>query len=359
MKLRKSLLLLMLPILLLAVSVNSSAQELSGEESVKGIFIPFLDPIVATPPTIPHDPNDETLDIVYSPGDLGNAEPIELTYKDLEHESQQMKAVDINKLTEVFIPLSVADTDLLNTLQSHDQREITTFMSKKQKFLGKISKLFLTFHAPIRTVNSLVQKLNEQFFRNSGVVIDANARVTSINFGIGGGIGLSDWLMKYMKKVPCFSQLPDKAGFYYALSLGLSFVKTTENGKTKLRIEPIVEYRNASRIFSPFLFGAIGFTMSHSWENRHNASWKQKASFFRLSSLNILSGEDLFGMSAAAAAVFPPGGGAAAGMEGTISRYRINADMLRVFFRNIHQFFDDKKTGDCRQMMLSLISPVD
>jgi hypothetical protein len=280
----------------------------------------LITPAVDTAPAV----TGEDFSIVYDPKQVADAPPANVTLKDLEKMSEEMKSAEYQARLEreIVIPDSTDEAEQLKSLSELDEATTKSFIGKKNRWLEKVAKSFSFLRTKPKRVNGIVNWLNRLFFRNSLAVASANANVTTISFGVGGGIGLNDWLIKQIRKIPVLSNLPERAGFYLAFSTGISFVRTHENGKSKFSFEPILEFRRATRIFSPFAFGAIGFTGNQTWEYRSGSDAILKAKFIRASSLNVLTADRAFGFSGAAALPFPPGGGAIAGMEGDYYRIR-------------------------------------
>ncbi|MEK7356099.1 MAG: hypothetical protein AAB250_06595 [Bdellovibrionota bacterium] len=224
----------------------------------------------------------------------------------------------------VVVPVAIADAELLQNALVLSPRELEIFLKKKTVFLRKTGNVFRAIKFPVGTVNKILQLMNKAFFKNAAVVSEANTKVLSLQLGAAIGAGLPDWLMKAFRRSPILADIPERAGFYIMLSAGFSIVTKTKNGRLKIGIEPVIDFRRATRIFSPFVFGAAGFTGSFTMENREREkSAIQKIGFYRISSLNVFSSANHFGFSGSVAAAFPPGGGAAAGMEGEVYRFRV------------------------------------
>ncbi|WP_413289692.1 hypothetical protein [Bdellovibrio sp. HCB337] len=330
--------------LLWGFSTAKAVEEIKDFDAVR---IDGIDNTVLEPKS--PDAPQEHVTFTYDPSALADAPPVQTTLEELQKISQEMQgdAYKAKLKSEVVIPVSTDSPENLAALTVLKPEEVNTFISKKNHFLAKIAKILTTLRLKATSVNKMVHLMNEQFFKNAGVIANANARVLSIQIGVAGGVGLADWLMVRLKKSPYLRNLPDTAGFYFLFSTGFSIVKTTHNGKTRLSIEPIVEFRRATRIFSPFLFGAAGLTASYNWENRAESTSIQKATFYRISSLNAVSGVQQFGFSGAAAVAFPPGGGAAAGMEGEIYRVRITREMLPKLVDMMKGFLGKSKVRSC------------
>ncbi|MGZ6448329.1 MAG: hypothetical protein ACXWRA_09870 [Pseudobdellovibrionaceae bacterium] len=293
-------------------------------------------------------PQDDVT-FTYDPNDLGDAPLMNVSFARLQELSQEMQSESYKESleTKVVVPLSTAEQEELDGLKVLKPEEIPLFLSKKNRFLEKVAKFFTVLHLKPASINKMLSLMNKQFYKNAGVIASANSRVLSIQLGVAGGVGLADWLMARLKKSPYLKDLPDSTGFYFMLSTGISIVRTVKNGKTRLSLEPIVEFRRATRIFSPFIFGAAGLTGSNTWENRRESTSLQKVNFFRISSLNGLSGVQQFGFAASAALAFPPGGGAVAGMEGEVYRLRLTHEILLQMMQMMRNFIFKSKIETC------------
>lgn len=251
----------------------------------------------------------------------------------------------------IIVPVAVSDDELLKNGLELSPKELDTFLKKKSVFLQKTARALGAIRIRPASINKLLDIMNKAFFRNAGVVASANTHVTNVQLGVALGAGLPDWLMKTLKRSPLLKDLPERVGFYFMLSTGFSIVATTKNGKLRFGIEPVIDVRRATRIFSPFAFGAAGFTGSFTWENRErDRSPVQKIGFYRVSSLNVFSSASHFGFSGSVAAAFPPGGGAIAGMEGEVYRFRVTPtnfiELVRSFVTTLRRL----AIGGCKSL---------
>ncbi|HEY1078926.1 MAG TPA: hypothetical protein VGE46_02480 [Bdellovibrio sp.] len=303
------------------------------------------------------DPMPQSLDELsfkYDPSQLSDAPKIDIDFSTLQKLSQEMNSQDYqNQLAEkVVIPLASASAEKTAMTSGLTSEELVSFVSKKTKFLQSVAKTFAFIKLKPKAINKIVFLLNDNFFKNAGVIANANTRVLNIQLGVAGGLGFSDWLMAQIKKSPFFKDLPNTAGFYFMAGAGLSFGKTVKDGKTKFFIEPIIEFRHHTRIFSPFLFAAGGLSGSYTWENRSSAEALQTATFYKVSSVSTINGGQNFGFTAAAAMVFPPGGGALAGIEGKVYRLRITPDIFPQLLRIIKGLVIRNKAAQCSAILL-------
>ena len=282
----------------------------------------------------------DELTFKYDPSALQDAVKIDIEYSKLQNLSREMSSeVYQRQLQEkVIIPIASASAEKLELAEKLSPEELKSFLSKKTKFLESVAKTFTFIKFQPKAVNKIIFLLNDHFFKNAGVIANANTRVLNLQIGIGGGLGLADWMMSQLKKSPYFRDLPNTTGFYFMLGTGISFGKTVENGKTRFFIEPIIEFRRSTKIFSPFLFGAAGFIGNFTWENRSKASLVQEAAFYKVSSATVINGGQHFGFSGAAAMALPPGGGAVAGIEGKVYRLRLTVDIFPKVFRLLQEF---------------------
>lgn len=320
------------------VSLMLSVSAWAQEERVPSDF----DAVLISPIESEKGINPNDLTITYDPAELRDAPNVDLKYADLIRLSDEMTTPDFQKqMTEkVIIPVSSSLKDKVALAENLTPEELVTFVSKKTKFLSGIAKTLSFIHLKPSAINKVIFTINDQFFfKNAGVVANANTRVTNLQFGIGGGIGLADWMMKQLKKSSYFKDLPDRTGFYFMAGAGVSIGRRVQaDGSSRFFIEPIVEFRRSTRIFSPFVFGAMGFTGSHTWENRTGQDAIQTATFYKVSTANVMSGTQMAGVAAAAAMVFPPGGGAVAGIEGEVYRVRLTHEIFTTVWSKLRDF---------------------
>ena len=318
-------------------------------EEIKAMTVaPIDEKVLASQP--------EQLGFVYNSEMVKDAPAVSVTMEDLQRQALEMSTPEYQQSLndKVVIPVSIAAADKLEQVKTFDAKKLSFFITRKQAYLEKVVKLFSYFRARPEKVNKILGFLNTRFFENAPLVADANAIV--LNFGLGGsiGIGFSDWFMDQFRKVPFLKNLPERSGFYFAVSLGFSIVRTNRDGVVKLSIEPVLDLRRATRIFSPYAFTAGGFMLSQTLENRSlNEPLVQKADFYKISSGTIFSSATQIGVSEGIAIPFPPGGGAIAGLEGKFVRYRLNSDVLKIFFQYVKQTLQPNSVGrTCRQAFL-------
>lgn len=330
---RKILLLSLIFFSGLIISLGCKAED----EEVRAVRIDFpLEPIT-------EEVSKNSVDVLftYDPSQLENNVQISKTWLELQELNHQMNTEKYQKSLEgkeVIVPISVDNKELLENTKSLTEEELEKFLSKKTEYLNKLAKTFKVFYLPAKKINKILNNLNQQFYRNAKVVANSNEIVRNLALGGSLGLGLNDWLVKQARKIPLLQNLPERSGFYFLFNLGISVIKRIENGKVTYRLEPVIEFRRATRIFSPFIFGAFGFTYTRTWENQKKGQSVQSADYYKISIVNILSGLSQFGFSFAAAAVFPPGGGSIAGMEGVSYRVKLTPALLKAMMDMAQNF---------------------
>jgi hypothetical protein len=325
---KKSILILALGLM---TSLVARAQEIPTEfDAVR------ISPVEAT-----SDANlEEGLTVTYDPAELKDAPKVEMGMDALEALAAEMATDEYKKTLEekIVIPVSTASKEDLAYAKRLSPDELTDFLSKKTKFLNGVVKTLSFIHLKAKSINKMVFMMNDRFFKKSGVIAHANSRVYTLQLAVGGGVGFSDWIMGQLKRSPYFKDLPERSGFYFMAGTGFSVGRTFKDGKSSFFIEPIVEFRRATKIFSPFVFGAAGLIGGATWEHRATNEAVQSADFYKVSSLTIIDGVDSFGFSGAAAFAFPPGGGAVAGMEGKVTRVRLTPALISSAWSRLMQF---------------------
>ena len=285
--------------------------------------------------------SEAELVLTYDPSLLQEASKVEIDYDSLIKLSDTMVTPGYQALLEnkIQIPVSTASSKGLQRVKNLTPEELTIFLSKKTMFLEKVAKTLNFLRLKPKTINKMINVMNDSFFQNAAVIANSNRHIYTIQLGVSGGVGFSDWIMAQLKKSPYFKNLPERSGFYFLAGGGLSLVVTkTPEGKSKISIEPVLEFRRSTRIFSPFVFGAAGLQAGYFWENGSQRKTLQTASFYKFSMVNVINGGETFGFNAAAAAVFPPGGGAISGIEGKIYRLRLTPEIFGNLWKNIRQF---------------------
>lgn len=263
----------------------------------------------------------DTIEIVYDPETLKDSQPSNLTFKDLQSLNQTMQSADYQQRLEreIIIPESTEDQSALQVSQDLSPEELQTFLGKKKTWLTRLAKTYQWFHFKPAKINNRLALLNRVFFSNAPAVAGSNTTSTAITLGAAGGIGLNDWLLKPIRKIPGLEKLPERAGFYFCLSTGFSFVRYSQNGVVKYRIEPIIEFRYAKKILLPFAFVAGGLMISPTMENRKEASSAPlRFDFAKASVLTYLHNERSFGGSLSIAPTL--GYGLAASFTGEVVR---------------------------------------
>lgn len=303
---------------------NAFAQTTSGDPMATEVEALRIDGIDQG--TLPND----GVSITYDPSEVADAPAVESRLEELKKLSQQMSTEEYKKDLEnkVVVPLSVESSEDLLALEKLQPTEVQTFLARKTSFLEKRAKFFKMLHLKVPVINKIVHAINKQFFKNAGVIANANSRVLSLQLGASGGVGFSDWIMAQLRKSPYFANLPERTGFYFLISTGVSIVRTEVDGKNRISIEPVIEFRRSTKILMPFVYGSAGAYGTWTLENRHETPTMQTANFYKVSSLSVVSGLQQYGFSASAAMVFPPGGGLVAGMEGVVYRIRITRKVI-------------------------------
>lgn len=267
----------------------------------------------------------EDVIFTYDPKALSEAPAIDVSIEDLRELSRQMQTDAYQKELQekVVIPVSIEDDAAVKALEKLKPEDVKVFVSKKNLFLKKTGDFFKVLRMKTSAINKMIGLMNQQFFKNAGVIANANAQVISVQLGMSAGIGLSDWLMTQLRKSPYLADLPERTGFYFMLSTGLSIVRTNKDGKNKISIEPVLDFRRSKRIFTPFIYASGGLITSVTLENRTQPPILQKASFYKISSLTMISGVQQAGVSTSFVVAVPPMGGLVSGIEGEIYRLRL------------------------------------
>ncbi|WP_413291240.1 hypothetical protein [Bdellovibrio sp. HCB337] len=296
--------------------------------------------------------SQEEVRFTYDPQALADAPPVETSIEKLQALSQEMRSENYqtNLAEKVVIPVSTEDAENLEALKSLKPEEVNTFIAKKSYFLQKVAGLFQTLRVKASAVNKMLNLMNKQFFKNAGVIAKANARVISIQLGVSAGVGFSDWLMTQLRKSPYLADLPSHTGFYFMLSTGISIVRTQKDGKTKISIEPIVDFRRSTRIFTPFVSGSAGLITTYTLENRAEVTTLQKANFYKISSLTTISGLQQAGVSGSFVVAVPPMGGIASGIEGEIYRLRLTPKALSQMVESVRGFISKTIGKKCESV---------
>lgn len=283
----------------------------------------------------------EGLSVTYNPAEL-NENIEDLTREDILSNAIFMKSEEYpTALTQnVIIPLATSQDELMSNINNFNDEELKVFISKKNQFLKKISKTFIFFRLKPASVNKIVSLINDQFYANAQAVANANAKVFTLQWKIAGGFGLSDWILSKLKTNSYLKHLPNTSGFYFVLSTGISVVVTKKDGKSKISLEPVVEFHRMIKVFSPFIIASTGLMGSYTAEKRSpNDPALQVAQFYSMpAGVNIISNLNQFGMFGSAALSVLPGGGAAAAFEGKMYRLRIKLSSAAELIASTKEF---------------------
>lgn len=224
----------------------------------------------------------------------------------------------------LYIPISTADTNLIHRLRDLSADDLQLFIQRKSKYLRGIRSFLRLFVRKNEDLNGILLKMNDSFFANPNVIINLD----TINIGSAGGFislgpSLSDAVLRRLRKIPMFKNLPENAGFYFSTSIGINFSMTTLNDRRKFRVEPVVDHRVGDRFYTPFLIAGFGVPFTITFESRgENAMSLLDAKFMKTSLLTVIGGEKVLGFSIPLGIGLTGGLGAGAGVSGHL--YRLN-----------------------------------
>jgi hypothetical protein len=284
--------------------------------------------------------NDE-LEFIYDASDTTNVAVSEISFERLKRQSEIMRGEGETEHGFV-IPDSTAIGADLEPLRHLSSSELSAFVARKNAFLEKIASVLTIVKVPSGSINRVLSLLNEQFFKRADQIMKANSHAGSVGIGVGGGLGLPDWLVKQLRKSVLFKGLPEHAGFFFGFSLGIAIVHTNENGQSRLRFEPFVQFRHATKIVGPFAYVGGSLFAGASLE-KTSALSSHIGNFFNISNIGFSYTDHGTGIGTSLlGASFPPFGSRFAVISGKTIEYRANREGFAKFGAYLNEFFGIK-----------------
>ncbi|OQW48199.1 MAG: hypothetical protein A4S09_13905 [Proteobacteria bacterium SG_bin7] len=279
----------------------------------------------------------------------------QLTITDIKNDSERMNSEEYLKSLEnkVIVPLGNYSTHRLDALGDFSSEDLNKFIGKKQKILNGLNRLLLFFRVlkPAK-INKVLGETNDFLYDNANVLARSNAHTRNLSYGFSMGFGLNDWVLSKVKKIPGLEGLPKNSGFYLYTSFGLTVgFRKDEEGRRRFIVEPTIEYRHATEIYSPFAILALGPVYSPRIEYRGEESpLIEDFSFIKTSILTFTESKNLASISVPfgvppVGMTFIPGGGAAAGMKGSGTTFVLNRSLLPKAWSIVTDYLFKAKNG--------------
>ncbi len=264
----------------------------------------------------------EGLDVIYDPNELVDAPVVHATIEQLRVLARNSSAYKSGESVDQ-VPLSTPDEALLENLKDFSPVELSRFLSRKQLWLARIQKSLQLVRLPEKVVARTITAINEAMFANAKLIMQANVHATVVGFGVSGGVGFSDWLSQHLRRVPYLKMLPERTGFWYALSVGIAISQVHENGWHRIRIEPVIDFRKATKIIAPFASAGAGVFLAQGIEVE-NAKTTPHVNFVKLGGFGVSHNENILFFSSAAGIGI--GWSPFAVMSGVAQAYPLNRD---------------------------------
>lgn len=165
----------------------------------------------------------DTIDVVYDPTQISIEAGAGRELLEKLHEQM----LETQKTHEnYFVPVAPATLEELKPFSGLAHEDMETFLAKKQKFLEKISGGVKWFRLPVSMHNKILASLNSNFFASAPTIARANSTGASVQFQIGGGLGLNSHLAQRIEKIPGMSWFPKSGGFFLGLGIGCALSRT-------------------------------------------------------------------------------------------------------------------------------------
>ncbi len=274
----------------------------------------------------------------------------------LTSESQKMLSPDYlaDLDRKILVPPSTSNPEDLEQIANMSPTARQRFLKIRSRALTPLARFFRLIRVKPSVSNKVLGELNSQLFRNAKTLGSSQREI--IILGIGGSLGasLSKAINLKLQGYNHFKKIPENAGFFWALSLGLMIVKTTREGEKKYSLEPVIDFRKAKETTTPFLFGAINLIAGRIWELEKDSPGIKKSEFTKASLLTIAKSLNSFGLLLTPGAAFPPMTGYGTSVaRGESHQVAFSRAGLKSFVEAAHNYLKERRpqAHACRQSL--------
>lgn len=293
----------------------------------------------------------DELEFVVDLEEFRDAKGIDVSLEELKRMSGAMATEQNRELLSkvVLIPMSTENIEALESVSKLTDEQRASFLARKTRYLERIVKLLATFELKPSLINKVTSYLNEKIFGHAELLTQHRLTVGMVGIRLGTGVGLTPWLTAQLKKSRLFRHLPERSGFYYAVSFGIAVSRDSEAQTNRYRFLPVVEFRRGEKFNGGFAFASAGLFVGAGQEN-HEPDPIQRMRFFKISKVGFSSSSKVFGggMSVLGAQL---GTDAFAYVEGDATALALNRSGFDWLFQKIRDSFyryDRRRT--CRAL---------